>query len=285
MSLHPTKAKVRVPASTSNLGPGFDCLGLALSLHNEIEVSLSPECPAQDPFLQNAASAFFQRAGLEPMQFGCRVTGEVPRSRGLGSSVTVRLGLMHGLNQLLHLPLPANEIFSLCVELEGHPDNAAAAVGGGFTICVPRGGWTRYPVHERLTFVLAVPPSECSTDEARKAVPEKFTRAAAVFNLSYSARIAASFASGRYEDLAGAFEDRIHQPYRGKFLSYLHPAIAAAREAGALGGWLSGSGSTVACACLAGPEAVGEALRKVIGDCAIHLLKADNEGLRILSET
>ncbi len=268
----------RVPASTSNLGPGFDCLGLALSLYNTTAIQPAEALP-EDPFLREAAEAFFQLVDMPPSGFSCQISGNVPRSRGLGSSVTVRLGLLAGLNEIHRTGLNREDLFQLCVRLEGHPDNAAASCFGGFTICLPDGRWHRYPVGESLKFLLVVPEKECSTEAARKAVPEQFSRADAVANLSYTAAISACLASERYADLRDLFADRIHQPARGTFLPHLEPLLSAARAAGALGGWLSGSGSAVAIVTLERVEAMRSALADLPGADQILLLHADNQGL------
>jgi homoserine kinase len=272
-------AKYRVPASTSNLGPGFDSLGLALSLYNTTEVVEAETFP-EDLFLQTAAKAFFQATGKSEAGFRCEVKGEVPRSRGLGSSVTVRLGVLAGLNELHGGGLSSEDIFRLCAKLEGHPDNAAASCFGGFTICLPDGGWRRFPVDSRLKFLLVVPEKECSTEAARRAVPTSFSREDAVFNLSYAAALAACLASGRYGDLPELFADRIHQPARGQFLPHLEPLLEAGVAAGALGGWLSGSGSSVAIVTLDRVEEIRTALAQVPGADRVLTLQADNEGLR-----
>jgi homoserine kinase len=275
-------AKYRVPASTSNLGPGFDSLGLALSLYNTTEV-VEAEAWPDDPFLQAAAKAFFQATGRSEGGFRCEVRGEVPRSRGLGSSVTVRLGLLAGLNELHGGGLSNEEIFRLCSKLEGHPDNAAASCFGGFTICLPDGRWRRFPVAPELMFLLVVPEKECSTEAARRAVPTAFSREDTVFNLSYAAAVAACLASGHYAELQELFADRIHQPARGQFLPHLQPLLEVAVSAGALGGWLSGSGSSVAIVTLDRVEEIRAALVEVPGADRVLTLQADNKGLQAVA--
>ena len=277
----PSRVTIRVPGSTSNLGPGFDCLGLALSIHNDVTVSREAE-PAADPFFLSAGAAFFESAGVDPFPFSCSVQGEVPRSRGLGSSVTVRLGILAGLNALCGSPLDRRSLFQICSRLEGHPDNASASAFGGFTLCLPDGRCARWDVDPRLRFVLAIPDSECGTEEARKVVPLRFSRGDAVSNIAHASRIAAALASGRFELLEDSFEDRIHQPARSAFLPFLMPAIRAGRSAGALGGWLSGSGSTVACVTLSNGEEIARAMREAIGECRTRMVSADNDGYRIL---
>ena len=129
--------RIVVPASSANLGPGFDCFGLALVIYHTVQISCEGEDLPGDPFIAGAGAAFFKRAGLPVRPFSCRVAGDVPRSRGVGSSVTVRLGVLHGLNLLHGSPLDAEALFSICHQLEGHPDNAAASAFGGFVVCLP----------------------------------------------------------------------------------------------------------------------------------------------------
>jgi homoserine kinase len=257
---------------------------LAIQIHNEVTVAWGQT--EEDPFIMEAAELFWQRSACASRAFHCRIQGEVPRSRGLGSSVTVRLGLLYGLNHLCGHPLDTDALFALCTELEGHPDNAAASAFGGFTICRPDGKHARYEVGEELSLALLIPEMECSTLDARKAVPESFSRADAVWNLGHTAFLAAAFAGRNYQSLQDAFSDRWHQPYRGRFLPFLDPVIHAGRAAGALGGWLSGSGSTVACLVLgdaAEAEKVAHAMEAACGIPAkIRIARADNEGAVIL---
>lgn len=285
MSSSGKSATIAVPASTSNLGPGFDALGLALDLFNRVTVSEAERGPG-DAFFSEAGGAFFHACDMEPVPFACSIDGEVPRSRGLGSSVTVRLGIIHGLNQLFGGGLTGGRIFEICSLLEGHPDNAAASAFGGFTICRPDGVVQRYEVGGRLRFVLLIPEIELGTNEARRAVPLEFSREDAVHNLAFSSALAAAMASGRYEALEGCFADRFHQPYRGKFLPFLEPVISAGVHAGALGGWLSGSGSTVACGVLGDMPAAQRVADAMLGACGVpartRVVCADNAGARVV---
>ena len=163
------RVTVRVPASTSNLGPGFDCLGVALRLYNEVSVQLGGRAK-RTAMIDEAAEAFFRRAECRPFAFGCTIRGDVPVSRGLGSSVTVRLGVLFGLNELAGRLLTREALFEVCTELEGHPDNAAPAAFGGFN--VSRGVQRqRFAVDPALKFVLLVPSFEVSTVEARALLP------------------------------------------------------------------------------------------------------------------
>ena len=274
--------RVRVPASTANLGPGFDCLGIALQIYNWITVQRDPSGHS-DGMVDAASVAFFRRTGGRPFSFRWKITGEVPRSRGLGSSVTVRLGVLHGLNELAGLPLTREEVFELCAELEGHPDNAAPAAFGGFTIARAGGYFQRYRVDRELGFALLIPDFEVSTSDARKVLPKTLPLGDAVVSVSNACAIAGAFASREYEKLAGCFEDRLHQPYREKLVPFLSSVIDAGKKAGALGGWLSGSGSTVACITLGNVEQVAGAMLAACGDAGARVVttRADNRGVRI----
>jgi homoserine kinase len=273
---------VRVPATTSNLGPGFDCLGVALRIYNNATVARAKETVAP-PMAKQAAGKFFKATGSEPFPFSCLIAGDVPVSRGLGSSVTVRLGLLRGLNELAGRPCAQGEIFRLCAELEGHPDNAAPAVFGGFVVTsgnVPQ----KFPLDPRLRFVLLIPSFEVKTAAARSVLPNEIDRRLAVASCANACALTAALASGRYEKLRGAFGDHLHQPFRAKFVPFLEPVIAAAEKAGALGGFLSGSGSTIACLTLRDPKKIAAAMLGASGQRGARTIitTADNRGARIL---
>jgi homoserine kinase len=275
--------RVRVPATSANLGPGFDSLGVALRLYNTTTVTRG-RGPALGDMALEAADLFFRKTKTKSFAFHWVVEGDVPRSRGLGSSVTVRLGILHGLNELVGRPLNRQGVFELCSELEGHPDNAAPGAFGGFCVAPANGTVQRYAVGEKLAFVFLIPTNELETEKARNLLPKTLPFADAVLSAGNAAAIAAAFASGDYKKLAGCFGDRIHQPYRAKVLPFLDRVIEAGYAAGALGGWLSGAGSAVACAALARPDRVANAMVSACGldaACAI-VLRADNRGAQIL---
>jgi len=235
--------------------------------------------------LTEAAQAFF-RAARKPA-FGCEIAidGDVPLARGLGSSVTARLGCVAALNRLTGEPLDQDGLFQLVTRLEGHPDNAAPALFGGFTASTMIKGEARairFPVSPRARFVTLIPNFEVSTPMARTLVPQQFSKADTVHNLTRVALITAAFASGKLEALRGCFDDRIHQPYREQLIPQLSRVIRAGEKAGAIGGWLSGSGSTIVCLTLQEPEAVAAAMHRVLPDSTLHLLTADATGLKNL---
>ena len=279
---------VEVPATTSNLGPGYDCLGAALSIYNRVTVGQEAGT-APFEMAAEAAEAFFARAKREAFPFTCSIEGEVPMSRGLGSSVTLRLGVLTALNLLAGDPLSRTEIFEIGASLEGHPDNAAPAQFGGFTVA---GGEDRnasplrFEVSPALKFVLLVPNFEVRTADSRRILPEDVNRKAAVASSARACRITAAFASQHYEALRDTFEDSaFHQPHRLPLVPFLPKVLAAGRAAGALGGFLSGSGSTVACLTLEEPEVVATAMLEASGlqDARAIVTQADNQGARVIT--
>ena len=277
------KVTVRVPASTSNLGPGFDCLGIALRLYNNLTISRRRGRPGP-PMVRAAAAAFFQRANCKQFLFSCAIAGNIPACRGLGSSASLRLGVIIGLNEMAARPLQRQQIFEICSELEGHPDNAAPAVYGGFNV-VREGQRQTFTVSAQLHFVLLVPNFEVATDHARRLLPSRVDRLHAVENCRNACAITAAFASREYEKLQGAFADHLHQPFRKKLIPFLDKVIDAAESAGALGAFLSGSGSTICAVTLRSPDKVSRAMlaaAKSDGAQAI-VTAADNRGARLVS--
>lgn len=283
---------VRIPASTSNLGPGFDCLSVALRIYNHVTVRRGSQGRV-DSMIGEAADAFFARAGLRPFAFSCETRGAVPVARGLGSSVTIRLGLAQGLNALAKRPLKREDIYELSAELEGHPDNAAAAGFGGFNI-VRATSRQRFAVSTALKFVLLIPDFEVSTRKARALLPKNISHAAAVASCGNAAAITAAFASGKYENSQGAFRDFLHQPYRKTLVPFFDAVVAAAENAGALGAFLSGSGSTIAAITLRDPRRLAATMLSAAAAsssaaagvntlrCNIIVTTADNRGARVL---
>jgi|SRR5579884_4786 homoserine kinase len=295
---------VRVPASTSNLGPGFDCLGVALRVYNSVTLARRRLNKERHPLIiSQAADRFFKQTRRRAFGFSCAIAGEAPRSRGLGGSATIRLGVLLGLNALSGHPLDRRMIFQLCAELEGHPDNAAPSAFGGFVVArresfsigarfrkQPRASAAltlyRFEVSSRLAFVLLIPELEVATWRARKILPAKISHAAAVESCANACAITAAFASREYEKLRGAFADRLHQPYRERLVPFLPRVIAAAEKAGALGAFLSGSGSAICAVTFRNGAQIAAAMKRATGAGAGRTIitRADNRGARILNQ-
>jgi homoserine kinase len=289
---------VRVPASTSNLGPGFDCLGVALRIYNTVRVARSASRQHFHPsIVSEATDRFFNQTHRRAFSFSCLIAEQIPRSRGLGSSATIRLGILLGLNRLSGNPLDRFKIFQLCAELEGHPDNAAPATFGGFTVVAgsarcadrtPQHGVPtiqRFAVSPRLYFVLLVPDLEIQTSRARNVLPSKISHADAVENCANACALAAAFVSQDYKKLRGVFGDHLHQPFRTKLVPFLPGVVAAAEKAGALGAFLSGSGSTICAITLQDRNRIAAAMKRAAGSISSRVIitRADDHGARVVA--
>lgn len=251
--------RIRIPASTANLGSGFDCLGAALSLYNYVTAEEWDGCeilsldgsavpPGDDNLVYKSAKRVFELCG-KPF-FGLRIGEEnnIPMARGLGSSSACIVGGLCAGNELLGRPLSRDELLGAAAELEGHPDNVSPALLGGFTVSVMDGKAVRYVRHElpeNLVFAAFVPDFELRTADARSALPKEVPMADAVFDLSRAALMTASICDGKYENLRAAADDRLHQPYRLPLIPGAEELIAGAYENGALAAFISGAGSTV----------------------------------------
>jgi len=289
----------RVPASTTNLGHGFDCLGIALGLANHISVTLggtvvsAPAAadPGLQPMAEQVRAACAQAWGVAIPGFAVRVTGEVPIARGMGSSATILCGVAAACRDLAGLPADPRAILEIAAAIEGHPDNVAAAVLGGVTVVgavtcegKTRLQWAKIDVPEILTAVVAIPPFEVKTSEARKILPHELSRADAIRGVQRTALITAALAQGRAADLRGLFADAWHERFRAPLNTGFVEARTAADAAGAVGTIISGSGSTVlSFAPLAQAEAIRAAVEhsyRVRGvDAAVRIVRFDNRGL------
>ncbi len=258
--------RVKVPATTANLGPAFDAVGMALDLYNEIIVTESDE-PAVDvrgegrESLQGDASNLVYRAAaraaehagahMPPLRIEC--TNRIPLARGMGSSAAAIVGGIVAANVLLELNLSCDAMLALATQMEGHPDNVSPALLGGVAASVLDSGrkvrHIRLPAPENLTAVLAVPDYHLSTSEARAALPETVSLSDAVFNVSRTALLIAALLHGRHDLLSIAMDDRLHQPYRASLVPGLSDVLRSALEAGACGAAMSGAGPSVIAFC------------------------------------
>jgi homoserine kinase len=289
---------VRVPASTSNLGPGFDCLGVALRNYNTVTMTRGATREHVHPrIVSEAANRFFKQTHRRAFSFSCSMAEQIPRSRGLGGSATIRLATLVALNRLSRDPLDRLTVFRLCAELEGHPDNAAPATFGGFTVVqssatvsVARGKRDacptvqRFTVSPRLYFVLFIPDLEIQTSKARNILPSKILHVAAAQNCGNACALTAAFVSQDYQKLPSAFDDHLHQPFRAKLIPFLPRTVAAAEKAGALGAFLSGSGSTIAAVTLHSSKKIAAAMARAAKTPGHTIIThADNQGAQVLT--
>jgi homoserine kinase len=262
------RVTVDVPATSANLGAGYDSIALALGLSNRVEVEVrgwsrgeieltvdgegANELTAdrENRCIQGIEAALRAVRGELPEGVGWRVEmrNDIPLARGLGSSAAATVaGLVAG-NALLGEPLTSPDLLRLATEIEGHPDNAAAALLGGFTVAAQTSEGVealRFDAPRDLRAILYIPELRLSTDEMRRVLPDKVPRADAVSNLTRVAVGVAGIATGRLDLLRLLTVDKLHEPYRAKIFPQLPRFVEDARAAGALGACLSGAGSTI----------------------------------------
>jgi len=259
---------VEVPASSANLGAGYDCLGVALAMTNRIEVEvrvwsrgeieLVVDGEGRDELTEDRENRFVR--GLEaalraifgelPDGIGWRIgmRNQIPLSRGLGSSAAATIGGVLAGNALAGEPLSRPELLRLATQIEEHPDNAAAVLLGGFVVSAATADGVeaiRFDAPRELRAVLFIPDLRLSTRDMRAALPASVPMADAIANLGAVAVGVAGLATGRFELLGRLTVDRLHEPYRAQAYPQLPVLVAAAREAGALGACLSGAGSAI----------------------------------------
>ena len=258
---------VTVPATTANLGPGFDCIGAALTLYNRFEFSLLPP-EAEQPFVievtgleaervktdeSNLAyqsfAYFYQQLGKPTPRIHMGLELGYPLARGLGSSATAIVGGLVGANAIAGSPLSQEAIMAMAIALEGHPDNVVPALIGGCRLAAsnPDGSWTicEVPWHETVIPVIAIPDFELSTTEARRVLPSEYSRADAIFNMAHLGLLLRGLQTGEANWLRTALQDRIHQPYRRDLIQAYESVEVAALNAGAYGMVISGAGPTL----------------------------------------
>jgi homoserine kinase len=274
---------VRVPATTANIGPGFDCLGAALSLYNEFQFTVRDdddpivtitvagvnadrvECNADNMAYQAFVKLFAQvQRPVPPVHL--QIQMNVPLARGLGSSATAIVGGLVGANELAGQPLSSAQLADLATTIEGHPDNVVPALLGGCRLAaagVDR-AWEVAPVvwHGDIVPIVAIPAFELSTQAARSVLPGTYSRSDAVFNAAHVGLLLQGLATGNHDWLKAALQDRIHQPYRQGLIPGYGVVQDAAIAAGADGMVISGAGPTLLALAPPGPAvAVASAMQ------------------------
>ncbi len=293
----PRRVIVRAPATTANLGPGFDSLGMALDLWVEVVISFGPPPagfvpdPAEQMATDAARSLCAHVGAAAPGGLWVQYSARIPVARGLGASAACRAAGLLGANALLGEPLDREAILALGTGLEGHPDNMAAVLFGGLQVVVIDG---EAVVHVGLAAptdlraVLFVPEVAMPTDESRRALPTQLSREDAVHNIGRAALLVAALADGRLELLDVATRDRLHQPARAKIFPAMEPVFQAARRAGALAVFLSGGGSTILALASREEETIGRAMAEaaaaegVAGETIIT--KPSDQGAQVLMD-
>ncbi len=289
---------VRVPASTANIGPGFDCLGIALNLYNTAEFELTGSGLKIDiaddadfiPLGENnyvyvGFKKVFDEAGESFDGVHITLKSDIPVTRGLGSSSSsIVLGLM-GANRLLNNRFSPEELLYMAYRIEGHPDNVAPAIMGGFTVAVPDGGrvlYTKTDIPQDITFAAMIPDFYFATRKSRGILPKFISFKNAAFNVAHASLISSSVAKGDFSLLGGAVKDRMHQRYRFPKIRSGEYIIRCAKRFGAVCGYLSGAGPTIISIVDKNSDVFEERMNSLIETnlpgWKLKMLKADNEG-------
>jgi len=299
----PSRVRVRVPASTANLGPGFDCLGLAIGLYTTVEMSLlEPGEGLQfemvgegagrvagdtNNLIIRSANSVWEATGQGPVAMSVKVINDIPLGMGMGSSAAAAVSGVVAANALAGGVLSRSDLLRRAAHLEGHPDNAAAALFGGLVMVSAVGEelmWAT-PTIAPLKVAIAMPGVRLSTAEAREALPKQVPMQDAVFNIGRTAFVVRALETGDYEMLGWAMTDKLHQPYRRKLIPGFDAAVSAARTAGAAAVALSGAGPSVAAFAPNGHEKIAEAMKiafELSGvSCRTFVLPVDRQGPQI----
>ena len=286
--------RISVPATSANLGPGFDTLGLALNLYNTCEFKISEDRKAFEENLKNnliyeAYAKSFEVCGekIVPVEFD--LASDIPMSRGLGSSAScVVMGIMAAFD-VMKKDLDKKEILKIATEMEGHPDNVSPAIFGGGTAAICDKGQVfveKFNVSDKIKFLALIPDFKLSTKLARQALPKTYTRDDAVFNISRLSLLILSLISGDEENIKVALEDKIHQPYRFKLIPEIDEIEKIIGESPALGHYLSGAGSTIMILLDSedknSQDFIKKQVKKLKGDYKVLPLEIDKTGAFII---
>lgn len=251
--------KLQIPATSANLGAGFDALGLALQYYNYIEMEESDhiditsadgtQVPTDERnMIYIAAKNLYDICGKKLDGLKLVQTNNIPMTRGLGSSSACIVGGLVGANHLLGNPLSQDDLVDLAAQIEGHPDNTAPALLGGIVTAVFDGRrvhWVKQEVYTKLRFVAMIPDFELKTEKARACLPSEISHKDAVYNLSRAALFSASLLTGKFENLRTAVHDKLHQPYRMALIPHAREVFDIAYAHGAYAAYISGAGPTV----------------------------------------
>ncbi|MDR6555569.1 homoserine kinase [Paenibacillus qinlingensis] len=255
------KVRVKVPASTANLGPGFDSLGMALNLYAWIDMAISDQTRIQligdqmsgiptdkSNLIYKVAQMVFDNAGVSHPELEITMYSEIPLTRGLGSSASAIVGALAGANALIGNKFSTYELFQIASRLEKHPDNVGASIYGGIVVAFwdeVKAESIRIEPDHNLEVLVAIPAFQLSTEKARGVMPQHVSMKDAVFNLSHSSLLVAALSTGNLGMIRHAMKDRLHQPYRATLIPGMKTLLDECEDHGALGVALSGAGPTM----------------------------------------
>lgn len=292
--------KIRVPATSANMGPGFDSLGVALELYNYItaeetqsglEIKILDETAKFLPKNENnlvyrCMKEVFDKVGYHPKGLKLTLENGIPVTRGLGSSSAVIVGGLYTANALCGYPLSKEELLRMAVKLEGHADNVTPAMLGGFTVSVMQREhhhFVRHTLKDDLRFAAIIPDFPLATKKARSILPRTVSHRDAAYNAGHSALLAASLISGDYSNIRAAIGDRLHQYYRKTLIPSMDEIFNICYRHGALGVYLSGAGPTLIAIIGESNKNFNSEVSRILAhkmqNWRLAILKTDNTGV------
>ena len=297
---------IKVPATSANMGPGFDSIGVALELYNHlwfeeieqgVEIIVKKEHEIKIPTDKNnliykTMVDFFAETGNVMPGVRLIQKDDIPMVRGLGSSAACIVAGLLAANHMSGCHYSREQLAQIAAKIEGHPDNSNPALFGGMVVGALDHNEMRHvklDLPKDLVFAIMVPDFPVSTEDSRKVLPDMYTKADAIFNASRAALLVASIYAGNYENLAMAMQDRIHQPYRSQLIPDMDRIFKAAKNYGALATYLSGAGSTLMAVLTDDKEEVFQQkmaayLKAIPNEWQLTLLKPDTKGAQLIAE-
>lgn len=293
--------KIQIPATSANLGAGFDSLGLAVDLYNYVSLGESDVLnistvdgswvPRNEKnLIYVSAKHLYRLCGKKLKGLKIEQKNNIPMTRGLGSSSACIIAGLYGANIMLGSPFNTDELVNIAAEIEGHPDNTTPALLGGIVTAVTHDSkvyWTKQEIYRHLDFYAIVPDFELSTAKARKCLPETVSHMDARYNLSRAALFSASLLQGKYENIRVAVNDKLHQPYRMKLIAYGEDVFKKTYALGAYGTYISGAGPTIMSIVSTENQKFEPEIRQYLDDLGlvnwkIYRLSIDNIGTRVV---
>lgn len=296
---------VRVPATTANLGPGFDCMGIALKLYNQVrieeieqglEINIIDDSKRFLPrdesnYVYTAMERVFRKTGKRLKGLRLEIDSSIPVTRGLGSSSAGIVSGVVGANALLGNPLSTDELLSIACEIEGHPDNVAPALLGGFVVSFQEGRrifHSKNRVNKHLQFGAMVPNFYLQTKKSRSVLPRYTSYKNAVFNVGHAAMLASGLINGDVGAISAGMKDRLHQAYRLPYIKGGEMVMKNASRFGAIGSYVSGAGPTIM--SVLGSDSTR--FQKGMADLIAHrlhnwhlqMLEVDNDGVTVTAD-
>lgn len=281
---------IKVAATTSNIGPGFDCLGIALDLYNEFKIDFADHlaisgCPEQycteDNLVYRAYVHTMNKLSKTVRPITIQIVNSIPISRGLGSSATCILAGVIAANEISGARLSDQQLLDIALELEHHPDNLAPALYGGMVLSISAQSKTicqTIKLRDDLAFVAIVPDYQLSTEKSRAVLPKALSYSQTVFNIGRSALLVSALENGDYHLLRHACDDAIHQPFRKHLIPEYDEIEALAYDYGAYAFYLSGAGSTMIALCNADYHNFYNITQKLPENWQCHILKTAPSG-------